>query len=276
MKTGIKNNNKKQYKKALSIAGFDGSGGAGLQADLKTFSALGCYGMTVLTAVPVQNTQGVKSIYELPTQCIEEQMRSLFEDIGVDVVKIGMLHRPEIIEAVARGLKDYLPLTIVVDPVMAGKCGHRLLINEAVVALKELILPLATVLTPNLPEAEDLLQKKIISKSDMENAAKALASMGPNAVVLKGGHKEGELSEDCLWFDGLIHWFQSERINTVNTHGTGCTLSAAIAAKLAQGKSIPKAVEDAKLYLFEALKSGAEYKLGQGKGPVNHFYNIWD
>lgn len=268
--------NKKRYKRALSIAGFDGSGGAGIQADLKTFSALGCYGMTVLTALPVQNTRGVKSIYELPVRCIEEQIHSIFEDIGVDVVKLGMLHRCEIIEAVARGLKDYLPLTIVVDPVMVAKSGDRLLVEDAISAFKELILPITTVLTPNLPEAEDLLKKKIISEIDMENAAKELTFMGPDAVILKGGHREGKLSEDCLWFDGFIHWFKSERINTVNTHGTGCTFSAAIAAILAQGKSIPKAVEGAKQYLFAALKSGADYNIGYGNGPVNHFYNIWD
>lgn len=267
---------KKQYKRALSIAGFDGSGGAGIQADLKTFSALGCYGMTVLTALPVQNTRGVKSIYELSIECIEEQMHSIFEDIGVDVVKIGMLHRPEIIEVVARGLKGYLPLTIVVDPVMVAKSGQRLLIEEAIAVFKELILPMTTVLTPNILEAEDLLKTRIVEGLDMEKAAKELSAMGPRAVVVKGGHKAGEWSEDCLWFDDLITWLKSERVKTDNTHGTGCTFSAAIAAILAQGKSISEAVEGAKNYVFQALKSGASYQLGHGKGPVNHFYKIWN
>lgn len=270
-----KKNTKKEYKRALSIAGFDGSGGAGIQADLKTFSALGCYGMTVLTALPIQNTQGVQSIYELPIQCIQEQMESLFDDIGVDVVKIGMLHRTEIIEVVANFLKNHFSGKIVVDPVMVAKSGDRLLLPEAVTAIKELILPITTVLTPNIPEAEDLLQKKIILKSDMENAAKELSSMGPKAVVVKGGHKVGDLSEDCLYYQDEIHWYQSERIHTTNTHGTGCTFSAAIAAILTHGYSIPEAIEKAKEYLTKALKSGADYKIGFGNGPVNHFYDVW-
>lgn len=268
-------NKQKEYKRALSIAGFDGSGGAGIQADLKTFSALGCYGMTVLTALPVQNTQGVISIYDVAVQCIKEQMEALFEDIGVDVVKIGMLHRPEIIEVVYSFLKSRLPLTIVVDPVMVAKSGDRLLLEEAVLAIKELILPITTVLTPNIPEAEDLLRKKIISKLDMEHAAKELSSMGPRAVVVKGGHRNGDLSEDCLWYDESYYWYKSERINTNNTHGTGCTFSAAIASFLGHGYEIPEAVGKAKEYLTGALKSGADYKIGRGNGPVNHFYDVW-
>lgn len=266
---------KKRYKRALSIAGFDGSGGAGIQADIKTFSALGCYGMTVLTAIPVQNTQGVQCVYDVSLECIERQMRSIFDDIGVDVVKIGMLHRPEIIEVIVNILKEYMPLNIVVDPVMVAKSGDRLLMMEAISALKELILPISTVLTPNIPESEDLLEKKIETKQEMENAAWEIAAMGPKAVALKGGHKDGKFSEDCLWFDGCAYWYTSERIKTENTHGTGCTFSAAIAALLAQGEGIREATEGAKKYLLGALKSGAEYKIGHGHGPVNHFYNIW-
>lgn len=271
-----KKNNKKQYKRALTIAGFDGSGGAGIQADLKTFSALGCYGMTVLTALPVQNTQGVKSIYELEIQCIKEQIDSIFEDIGADVVKIGMLHRPEIIEVVANSLKQYHASMIVVDPVMVAKSGDRLLHKEAVFALKELIFPMATLITPNIPEAEDLLNKSIVSKLDMENAAKELSLLGPKAVVVKGGHRKSPLSEDCLLVDETIFWVSSERVDTINTHGTGCTFSAAIAAFLAQGFGIYEAVKNAKEYLTGALESGANYKIGHGQGPVNHFYNIWE
>ncbi len=267
---------KKKYKRALSIAGFDGSGGAGIQADLKTFSALGCYSMTVLTALPVQNTQGVRSIYEIDIQCIKEQMDSLFEDIGVDAVKIGMLHRPEIIEVVAHALKQYHPPIIVVDPVMVAKSGDRLLYEGAVVALKELILPLATIITPNIPEAEDLLNRRIVSKLDMENAAKELSFMGAKAVVVKGGHMQSHLSDDCLYADESIYWYSSERIDTINTHGTGCTFSAAIAALLARGCNIPEAVKRAKEYLTGALKSGANYEIGHGQGPVNHFYDIWE
>lgn len=266
---------KKSYKRALSIAGFDGSGGAGIQADLKTFSALGCYGMTVLTALPVQNTQGVRSIYEIPLKCIEEQMRSIFEDIGVDVVKIGMLHRPEIVEIVVALLKEYGALKIVVDPVMVAKSGDRLLKKEAVLAIKELLLPIVTVLTPNIPEAEDLLDKKITTELEMENAAREICEMGAKSTVVKGGHCEGEFSRDCLWDDGVAHWFSSARIKTKNTHGTGCTFSAAIAAFLAQGQGIVEATEGAKRYLTGALRSGAEYQIGYGNGPVNHFYDIW-
>lgn len=266
---------KKSYKRALSIAGFDGSGGAGIQADLKTFSALGSYGMTVLTALPVQNTQGVRSIYEIPLNCIEEQMRAIFEDIGVDVVKIGMLHRPEIVEIVVALLKEYGALKIVVDPVMVAKSGDRLLRKEAVLALKELLLPIVTVLTPNIPEAEDLLDKKITTELEMENAAREICEMGAESTVVKGGHCESEFSRDCLWDEGAAHWFSSSRIKTKNTHGTGCTFSAAIAAFLAQGQGVVEATEGAKRYLTGALRSGAEYQIGYGNGPVNHFYDIW-
>lgn len=266
---------KKTYKRALSIAGFDGSGGAGIQADLKTFSALGCYGMTVLTALPVQNTQGVRSIYEIPLECIGEQIRAIFEDVGADVVKIGMLHRPEIVDLVVNLLKEYEPLDIVVDPVMVAKSGDRLLKKEAVLALKELLVPIATVLTPNIPEAEDLLNKKIVTELEMEDAARAICKMGATAAVVKGGHGGGELSRDCLLNEGVVHWFDAKRIGTKNTHGTGCTFSAAIAALLAQGLNVVEATEGAKKYLTEALRSGAEYQLGFGNGPVNHFYNVW-
>lgn len=266
----------KRYRRALSIAGFDGSGGAGIQADLKTFSALGCYGMTVLTALPVQNTQGVRSIYEISLECIEEQIRALFEDVGTDVVKIGMLHRPEIVEVVVNLLKEYGPVDIVVDPVMVAKSGDRLLHEEAVTALKELLLPIATVLTPNIPEASDLLDRKLFTEFDMEDAAREICEMGAGAAVVKGGHSEGKLCKDCLWYESKAHWFASDRIQTKNTHGTGCTFSAAIAALLAQGKGIVDATKEAKKYLSGAIRSGAEYKLGFGNGPVNHFYDMWE
>lgn len=266
--------NKKKYKRALSIAGFDGSGGAGIQADLKTFSALGCYGMTVLTALPVQNTQGVRSIYEIPLKCIEEQIQAIFEDIGADVVKIGMLHRPEIVELVVNSLKEYGPLDIVVDPVMVAKSGDRLLREDAVRALTELLIPIAKVLTPNIPEAEDLLNRRIETEAQMEDAARDISEIGAKAVVLKGGHVKSELSRDCLWYEGKAQWFSAERIKTNNTHGTGCTFSAAIAAFLAQGNDIVTATQNAKSYLTGALLAGADYQIGHGNGPVNHFYNF--
>lgn len=268
----------KTYIHALTIAGFDGSGGAGIQADLKTFSALGCYGMTVLTALPIQNTTGVRNVYDISAPCVAEQLTAIFEDIDVDVVKIGMLHRPEIITTVASVLQQYQHLKIVTDPVMVAKSGDRLLTSDSLMALKEKILPLTTVLTPNLPEACDLLQRPIETDAEMEQAAKDLAALGPTAVVVKGGHRQHlAASSDCLYIKPLneIIWFESPRIATNNTHGTGCTFSAAIAAYLGRGNDILSAVRLAKDYLTSALAAGAHYQIGHGCGPVHHFYGFW-
>lgn len=213
-----------QLYKVLTIAGFDGSGGAGIQADLKTFSALGCYATTALTALPVQNTTGVKSVYEIETLCLEEQIRAILEDISLDAIKIGMLHRQEIIECVTTLLKHYHARNIVLDPVMVAKSGDRLLKPEAIEALKKLLLPLTTVLTPNLLEASELLGREIHNKSQMEKGAIEIAQKGPQAVVLKGGHLNGDC-DDCLCLKTgsqiEIHWFTTPRIPTGNTHGTG-------------------------------------------------------
>lgn len=260
-------------KKVLTIAGFDGSGGAGIQADLKTFSALGCYATTVLTALPVQNTMGVRSIYSIETACVEEQIRAILEDMSIDAIKIGMLHREDIIEAVANLLADYQG-PIVLDPVMVAKSGDKLLLPKAISALKARLIPLAMIITPNLLEASELLGREIQDKSQMEKAARDLIKMGPQAVVVKGGHLEGD-SADCLCTSSTIHWFSAPRISTPNTHGTGCTFSAVIAALLAQGFSLVDAVHDAKEYLTGALQAGAELKIGRGHGPVHHFYQLW-
>ena len=216
--------------KALTIAGFDGSGGAGIQADLKTFSALKCYGTSVLTALPVQNTCGVRSIYDISTRCIEEQIKAILEDIQIDAIKIGMLHRRAIIHVVAELLSNYRSIPIVLDPVMVAKSGDSLLLTDAIAEMKERLFPLVTILTPNLLEASKLLGWKIETGAQMEEGALELLTMGPKAVVIKGGHLPGNC-DDCLCLkNGGIHWFSAPRIHTKNTHGTGCTFSAAIAA----------------------------------------------
>lgn len=263
--------------KALTIAGFDGSGGAGIQADLKTFSALGCYGMSVLTALPIQNTKGVRNIYDLPLACIQEQLICILEDIKVDAVKIGMLHSPQIINSIATILAKSDIKHIVVDPVMVAKSGHRLLQSAAVNALKTQLLPMAYLITPNIPEAEELLGYSIPDKLTMEKAAFDLLKLGCKSVLLKGGHlkNKSQTVEDFFISQNHQKWFSGPKIDTLNTHGTGCTLSAAIAALLAQDTEVAEAISIAKLYVSKAIEHGANYKLGKGKGPVHHFFHFW-
>lgn len=258
----------------LAIAGFDGSGGAGMQADLKTISALGCYGMTVLTALPVQNTMGVREIYDIPPRCIQEQLEAIFDDIPVHALKIGMLFSAEIIALVAKHLRQHPLPHIVLDPVIVAKSGHRLLLKQSVEAIKRELFPLATVVTPNLMEASELLDREVRTQADMEQAAADLAQMGPKAVLLKGGHLDGNC-DDCLYIrhpNEEIHWFSHARIPTRNTHGTGCTLSSALASFLAKGFPLPRAVECAKRYVTQAIAAGAHLHIGKGNGPVHHFH----
>lgn len=267
-----------RFYKVLTIAGFDGSGGAGIQADLKTFSALGCYGTTALTAIPIQNTVGVRSIYDITSECIEEQIKAILDDMQMNAVKIGMLHRCDIVEAVTQVLLQYGVKNIVLDPVMVAKSGDKLLLPNAITAMKEHLFPLVTVLTPNLQEASELLGREIINKSQMEKAAIDLIGMGPQAVVVKGGHLSGDC-DDCLVLKDStpsVHWLTGVRIQTKNTHGTGCTFSAAIAAFLARGFSILDSVTQAKTYLTKAIEAGAYIKTGQGNGPVHHFHRLWN
>lgn len=264
--------------KALSIAGFDGSGGAGLQADLKTFSALGCYGMTVLTALPVQNTCGVKLCYNIPLKAIKEQLETIFEDIIPDSIKIGMLFNSEIIELVTEFLKHNAKnIPIIVDPVMRAKNGDSLLLPESVKALQELLLPIATIITPNLPEALELTSMQVNSYEDMLDIAKKLLSFGSNSVLLKAGHLEGDTSND-LFIDqhGNRIWLNSSKIISKNTHGTGCTLSAAIAAYLASGHDLLHSCQLAKNYLHGAIAAAKDEVVGKGHGPVHHFYQLWN
>jgi hydroxymethylpyrimidine/phosphomethylpyrimidine kinase len=267
----------KKYKRVLTIAGSDSGGGAGIQADLKTFSALGCYGMSVITALTAQNTVAVTGIHAVPPAFIAQQIDAVMEDIGVDAVKIGMLHSAEVIETVTERLRHYGVSNIVLDPVMVAKSGDKLLQDEAVEALKTVLIPIATVITPNLPEAEVLLDRAIADITRLEDVCRELTKLGPQAALLKGGHLKGEQSRDILYIkaeDALLT-FEAERIETGNTHGTGCTLSSAIAAYLARGHNLPQAVRKAKDYITGTLKAGAAYRLGQGHGPVHHFFNFW-
>lgn len=259
---------------ALTIAGFDGGGGAGIQADLKTFSALGCYGLSVLTALPIQNTQGVRSIHPIPEECVRKQCEAIFEDFAIDSIKMGMLHRKEIIEIVADVLQKRRSPHLVLDPVMASTGGHFLLTPEAVEVLKRRLFPMTTLLTPNLPEASLLLGREIRSKNQMEKAAREILDQGPEAVLLKGGHLEGGTCDDLLCYGTEFEWFSSPKIDTKNTHGTGCTFSAAIAAFFAKGYSLRDAVLRAKRYISHCIEEGSKRKIGQGNGPVHHFFEI--
>lgn len=253
----------------LSIAGFDGSGGAGIQADLKTFSALGCYGMTVLTALPVQNTCGVRNCYDIPLACIEEQLACIFDDIRPLTIKIGMLFSSDIIELVADFLQNRAKnIPIVLDPVMIAKSGDALLQDSAINALKSHLLPLVNLITPNLPEAHALVPNAV----DKNTLLQKLLDLGCQAVLLKGGHDTGVEATDILCTRAERYTFSLPRIASKKTHGTGCTLSAAIASFLARGYRLDKACQEAKHYLHGAMLASRDIALGQGHGPVHHFY----
>ena len=266
----------KNYHRVLTIAGSDSSGGAGIQADLKTIGANGCYGMSVITALTAQNTVGVSSIHGVPTQFVRQQMEAVLDDIGTDAVKIGMLFSPELIKTVAEQLKKFAVTKIVLDPVMIAQSGDKLLQDEAIDALKTYLIPMAYIVTPNLPEASVLLGRDITSMNMVHDAAKELCLLGCANVLLKGGHLGGENSDDCLYLgdrDEVIDLF-AKRIQTRNNHGTGCTLSSAIASRLAKGDGIITAVRKAKQYITGAIAAGAGYTIGKGHGPVHHFYQF--
>lgn len=271
---------KKTYYRTLTIAGSDSGGGAGIQADLKTFSALGCFGMSAIAALTAQNSVTVKSIYEVSPGFVADQIDAIIEDIGVDAVKIGMLQTPEVIKTVAERLKHYGIENIVLDPVMVAKSGDKLLRDDAVDALKEELIPIAEVITPNIPEAEVLTNTKIKDRYAMEKASKQFADLGARSALIKGGHSEEKESSDCLFIQNdksekEIIWIKSPRYESPNTHGTGCTLSSAIASFLAKGFSTLDAVKSAKEYITNAIKAGADYELGNGHGPVHHFHSLW-
>ncbi|MDW8458882.1 MAG: bifunctional hydroxymethylpyrimidine kinase/phosphomethylpyrimidine kinase [Verrucomicrobiota bacterium] len=265
----------------LTMAGSDSGGGAGIQADLKTFSALGCYGMAAVTALTAQNTLGVRSIHVPPADFVAEEIDAVLEDIGADAVKIGMLATAEIIRAVAAGLEKHRVRRIVLDPVMVATSGDRLLREDALDALKIRLIPIAGLVTPNLSEASALLGRAVrADPASMESAARDLLDLGCRAALVKGGHGTGPEAVDVLAErveNGIdIHAFRAPRIATVNLHGTGCTLSSAIAAFWARGASLPEAVRAAKQYLHGAIAAAAEWKLGGGHGPVHHFHAWWD
>lgn len=268
----------RNYTRVLTIAGSDSGGGAGIQADLKTFSALGCYGMSVITALTAQNTTGVTGIHAVPAAFAAQQMAAVLGDIGVDAVKIGMLYSAELIESVADSLKRHNVNIIVLDPVMVAQSGDKLLQEEAIEALRRFLIPLATVVTPNLPEAEVLVGREIDGLDGMQKAAKALTELGCRSSLVKGGHMETPESTDVLFIGGENRFvvLPDRRVPSPNTHGTGCTLSSAIAAHLAKGLDIETAVRQAKQYIAGAIRAGAAYRIGQGNGPVHHFYNFWE
>ena len=267
----------KKYYRALTIAGSDSGGGAGIQADLKTFCALGCYGMSVITALTAQNTREVTGIFPVPPPFIGQQMDAVLADIGTDAVKIGMLHSPEVIFTVARHLEKWQCTNIVLDPVMVAKSGDKLLQDDAVAALKQALIPLADIITPNLPEASVLLGRDITTRADMPDAARDLADLGCPHVLLKGGHLDDTGSSDLLFSADTGHILElpGERVQTPNSHGTGCTLSSAVCAGLAKGMDISGAVKAAKAYITGALTAGAQFSIGRGHGPVHHFFNLW-
>ena len=263
--------NKQRYVRGLSIAGSDSGGGAGIQADLKTFAALGCFGMTAITALTAQNTTGVRAIHGVPADMLRDQIDAVLEDIGADAVKIGMLHAPEIVHTVAQAIDRHGLQRVVFDPVMVATSGAKLIDDPAIAVLVAELFPRAALITPNLDEAALLVGQALHTPQDMAQAAQALLDQGAQAVLLKGGHLAGNNVVDVLLQRGAEPlWMQAPRIATGNTHGTGCTLSSAIAAHLALGAALPEAVQQARSFVRQALQAGATVKTGQGSGPLNH------
>ena len=260
-----------RYPRLLSIAGSDSGGGAGIQADLKTFAALGCYGMTAVTALTAQNTLGVRAIHSVPGAMLRDQIDAVVEDIGVDAVKIGMLHSVETVRTVADAIDRHGLRTVVLDPVMMSTSGARLIDADAQAVLVSELFHRSTLITPNLDEVALLVGRPLASEADMEAAARQLLEMGARVVLLKGGHLAGDTVSDLLLLrGGAAHWMRAPRIHTGNTHGTGCTLSSAIAAQLALGAALIEAVELARSYIRAALAAGAAVRTGAGSGPLNH------
>lgn len=269
-------NKQKSYPIVLSIAGSDSSGGAGIQADLKTFSSLGVYGATAITAITAQNTQGVHSQFALPPQMVYDQIIAVIDDLHPSFVKIGMLSNAEIVRAVAEALSQYT-LPIILDPVIVSTSGHRLLSIEAQEVLKEKLLPMSTLITPNIPEMKTLTDMPLSSFEEKTSAAQHLINYGVKAVLLKGGHEEGNTKTDILFTQSAngieSTLFTATTISTPNIHGTGCTLSSAITAFLARGLCLNDAITEAKNYITNAITAGADIKIGHGSGPVNHGFN---
>ena len=268
--------NKRQYKRVLTIAGSDSGGGAGIQADIKAISANGCFAASAITAVTVQNTLGVEAVHPIPIDILRGQIDAVLSDIGADAIKIGMLHSAEVVDVVAEMIQKYNLSNVVLDPVMVSTSGHRLIEESAIERLREVLIPLARVITPNLPEAEILAGVKIGSAEEFPTVARQLSQGGRVSVLLKAGHLTDQRVVDIFYNaeDDTITELPSERIDTPNTHGTGCTLSSALAATIAQGLPLTEAARAAKDYIDSAIRSGAEYSIGHGHGPVNHFWRV--
>lgn len=264
----------KRYNRVLTIAGSDSGGGAGIQADIKAISAMGCYAASAITAVTVQNTLGVQAVHPVPLDILEGQIDAVLSDIGADSVKIGMLHSADVVNLVADMLEKYDIKNVVLDPVMVSTSGHRLIEESAVEVIRQRLMPLARVITPNVPEAEILVGKKISGENDFETVAKELAGSYGVSVLLKAGHLSDDVLTDYFYNaeNQTLVLLPSKRVETKNTHGTGCTLSSAFAAALAKGEDLNKAAKSAKRYIEQAIIAGAEYKIGNGYGPVNHFF----
>lgn len=260
----------------VTIAGSDSGGGAGIQADLKTFSALGVYGASVITALTAQNTLGVQGIHDVPPAFVAQQLDSVFSDLAVGAVKIGMLSRPHVIRAVAEGLDRHGQTAVVLDPVMIAASGDRLLGRDAIETLRTILVPRALLVTPNLPEAAALLGEAMAEDEETMHAqGRRILALGPRAVLMKGGHGQGPESVDLLIDAAGVQRFAAPRITTPNTHGTGCTLSAAVAAGLARGRPLPEAIAAAKAYLTAAIAAADRLAIGRGHGPVHHFHALW-
>lgn len=265
---------KKKYNTVLTIAGSDSGGGAGIQADIKAVSAMGCYAASAITAITVQNTLGVQAVHPVPLDILDGQIDAVLSDIGADAIKIGMLHSAEVVELVAAKIKKYGIRNVILDPVMVSTSGHRLIEDSAVEVIKKLLLPLARVLTPNVPEAEILIGRKITGENDFKSVAQELADNYGVSVFLKAGHLTDDTLTDYFYNveDNTLTLLPSIRVKTPNTHGTGCTLSSALAASIAKGEELTMAAKSAKKYIEQAIISGAEYEIGHGHGPVNHFF----
>lgn len=260
-----------EYPRVLTIAGSDSGGGAGIQADLKTFSALGCFGMSAITALTAQNTQGVRAIHAVPPEMLRQQIDAVVDDMGVHAVKVGMLHSAEVVATVADAIDRHQLPHVVLDPVMVATSGAVLIEQPAVQALIAQLFGRVSLVTPNLDEAALLVGRPLATQEDMERAASDLLSMGAHAVLVKGGHLAGDMVHDLLATrNGLRHWMHAPRIASANTHGTGCTLSSAIAARLALGAGLLDAAESARAYVRGALEHGAAARTGNGSGPLNH------
>ncbi len=267
----------KAYTRLLTIAGSDSGGGAGVQADLKTFAACGCYGMSAITAITAQNTREVIDIAAVPVPMIQAQVRAIFDDIGVDAIKIGMLHSTEVVAGLVDVFAEYDLPPLVLDPVMVASSGDPLLQKDAVAALQSQLFPMVSLITPNVPEAALLLGRSALEEDELVEAAQALSRTFQTAVLLKAGHLNADPLQDVLVAGPVSppQFFTNPRLATRNTHGTGCTLSSAIAAYLGKGYALSEAVFEAERYLYGAIAGGAKYQLGGGHGPVHHFHRHW-